>query len=83
MDVEKSSRAPIAFRQSCRAAFLTILVISSPVTVPTVALGYLSLDRAIQTFVGVGLAGCAIFSVVRWLNRRHDPRAAKRPPDAS
>ena len=32
--------------------------------------------------LGVPFGGAAVFSVVRWLNRRDDPRHAKLPPDS-
>lgn len=33
-------------------------------------------------FLGVPLGAWSIWAVVRWMNRRDDPRCARRPPDA-
>ncbi len=74
MDVEKSSQAPFAFRQSCRAALLTVLVVLSPV-----ALFGLLFDRTIRMAAGSVLSAFAILQLVRWLNRRDSPRKVDHP----
>src|SRR5262245_15539891 len=87
MDVEKSSRARRAFRESCRAAIYTVLIMSSPITVPLAIFALLELDRPLGALFEVnrttgGVVGCclaafAILSLVRWINRRDTPLRMK------
>jgi cyanate permease len=53
-----------------------------------VAIVWLTLDQETGTLpstIGFGVLSGATFilSLTQWINRRHDPRHAKRPPDAS
>src|SRR5205814_419256 len=90
MDVQQSNRAPIAFRESCRVALYTILLLASPLAT-YYALSFivwLAVDvyyyrwnycyewrMWAACFVGAG----AILSLVRWLNHREVPRRVNSP----
>jgi hypothetical protein len=79
MDVDQSNRAPIAFRESCRAAFYTILVLVSPfvglLAVLTIALFY----HELRMIAACCVSAAAILAVVRWVNHRDTARHAKLP----
>jgi hypothetical protein len=90
MDVQQSNRAPIAFRESCRAALYTILLLAAPLAT-FYALSFivwLAVDvyyyrwnyyyewrMWAACFVGAG----AILSLVRWLNHREVRRGVNSP----
>jgi len=82
MDVEKSSRAPIAFRQSCRAALLTILVLIYPAIAFATVATFLEYQRELFAGARWCLPAVAILALVRWLNRRDAPtcKATSRRP---
>jgi hypothetical protein len=73
MEVEKSSRAPIAFCQSCRAALLTILVFVYPAMAVVTVAAFLEYQREILAAVSWCLPAVGILALVRWLNRRDAP----------
>lgn len=87
MDVEQSNRAPAATRATLRAAAYTLLLITSPFTVPAALFGICFLCWLIWTFiaegiwfrgiVGVCIAAVAIRGFVSWLNRHH----SRNPPE--
>lgn len=86
MDVEKSNRTPAAFRQTSRIAFYIILVISAPLSLPIVGVFLVPIIGLAYPIIGVCLGAFAIFSFVRWFNRRDDPVRVKLPvprPDAT
>lgn len=71
IDVEKSSRAPIAFRQSCRAALYTIVVLVSPfIGIAAIVAFY----REMRVTAACCCSAAAILVLVRWLNLRDSPR---------
>jgi hypothetical protein len=74
MDIEKSSRAPIAFRQSCRAALYTILVLISPFIGILAIAAIVAFYRELRMMAGCCFSAAAILALVRWLNRREVPR---------
>ena len=83
MDVEKSNRAPQAFRDSIRAAVYTLLIVTSPCTI-TVAgfaifwLGWLVIiNGAVRGIAGLLVAAIAIRLFAQRLNRYHTIQ----PPD--
>src|SRR5262245_36631923 len=75
MDVERSSRAPRAFRESCLAALYTLLTLLS-LPYAFAALGYVRLepDGIIQAVLGCCVGAVAIFVIVRRINRPGGPR---------
>jgi hypothetical protein len=80
MDVEKSSRAPIAFRESCRAAAYTVLLMLAPFAI-TGVITVMFLDEMARFTGGCCIAAFAILRFVRWTNRRDDPHRVNLPPD--
>ena len=77
MDVERSCRAPAAFRESCRAAFYTVLVL---ISVP-LAIAALVEWRTFPAVAGTCFAAIGIRLLVRWLNRHDDLRVKCRAPN--
>jgi len=69
MDVERSSRAPRAFRESCLAALYTLLTLLS-LPFAFAALGYVLFepDGIIRTVLGCCVGGVAIFIIIRRIN---------------
>jgi hypothetical protein len=74
MDVEKSSRAPIAFRQSCHAALYTTLVLISPFIGILAIAAIVAFYRELRMIAACCFSAAAILALVRWLNRRDVPR---------
>jgi hypothetical protein len=81
MDVEQSSRAPVAFRQTCRAAALTLGLFFGPpfCVIFAIAFGESPLVRGV---VGICFGAYALRLLVRRINRHDDPRKVNRPSDA-
>ena len=79
-DVEQSSRAPVAFRQTCRAAAMTLGLFFGPplCVIFAVAFGESPLVRGA---VGICLGAYTLRMFVLWINRHDDPRDARRPHD--
>lgn len=44
-------------------------------------LATLEQPKVFLALLGVPFGCAAVFSIIRWTNRRHDPRYSKRPPD--
>ena len=85
MDVEKSSRAAIAFRESCIAAMKTIGLMCSPF-IPFILYFFVMAFFEFEGFralLGLCLGAYLIRFAVRRINQRddsRDPYYAKRPP---
>jgi len=78
MAVEKSSRARVAFRASCRAAIYTLLIISSPLTILLAIAALIEIGPTLRAVLGTCIAALAIRILVRWINRKDRP-AARQP----
>jgi hypothetical protein len=74
MDVEQSNRAPIAFRETCRAALYTILVLASPFLGLLAILVIVELHRELRMIAACCISAAGILALVRWINRRDAPR---------
>jgi hypothetical protein len=70
MEVEQSNRAPAAFRQSCRAALYTILLMTSPITAFLVIAAVVALYRELRMAAACCLSATAVIALIRWLNLR-------------
>ncbi len=79
MDVEQSNRAPVAFRESCRAALYTILLLTSPITLSFAILLFAGIVDRWRSELACCIAAGAILGLVRWLNHREAPRRVKTP----
>jgi len=77
MDVERSSRAPRAFRESCLAALYTLLTILSLPACAALVYVLFKADANLRAVVGCCVAAVAIFAIIRRVNRRDDPRRLK------
>ncbi len=74
MDVEQSNRAPVAFRQSCRAALDTIILMTSPITAFVAIAAVVAFYRELRMAAAWCLSAIAVLALVRWLNHRDVPR---------
>ena len=77
MEVEKSNRAPAAFRASCVAAMLAVLF----AFVAFAALAACVMIPEARMAAGLCLAAYLICKVVQLVNCRDDPRCDDLPPD--
>lgn len=53
-----------------------------PLVAIPVAMIVFTMTASTPEMYGAGLGSLAVFWIVRWVNRRHDPLRQKRPPDA-
>jgi hypothetical protein len=82
MDVEPPSRAPAAFRETCRAAALALGVIFGPLLCVIFAIASTEVD-SVRVAFGICAGTYAIRWLVRRINRHDDPPHAKRLRDNS
>ena len=70
MSMEQSNRAPVAFRQSCRAACYTVILMTSPIVAFFAIAAVIEFYDTLRMPAVCCLSAIAVLALVRWLKHR-------------